>query len=532
MSRTSWFSQLAKKGKKQVIDPASKGKGSSNSNSNKVESEEDPASASTSSSSIASTTSPSPVEQRVEPILPSTTAAESNANSEADNDTEVRTDIDINTNVDIDTSATTSPALATSPVSDTNTTSQTSCQLLTAAHEKPKYFSGQYEYEVSPTSSPIVNNCPESDSDSDSDHQQTIQEKDGKPQSVSNTLIASSTASNINIVIMERMVPVTKTVFLIRHAQSDENRRLASLTTTLKSITKLKLPKKTDVLASVELLNVPAQLDSDVSPEGKAQIDALGRQIEKDNFIQKMGIQLVAHSPLKRARQTSEGMLQCVTKSLSATVEEDSSALGKKHEAVERVVELPVLNERTPAEWLPVNHDAFTKRITEFEKWLGEQPEDVIAIVGHSQYFKSMLGLPKKFKNVDVWSLQFDWTVQKSHADVKMEINTKEREERGKKLKKKIDNALNAGSGHGSDNGDGGADSDHDSSNHGESNANANTNEDSEVFETANEIYEIDNVRVDDLELPRGWRDLKRHYTFDPSMLDQEWLVHSPTICH
>ena len=31
-------------------------------------------------------------------------------------------------------------------------------------------------------------------------------------------------------------------------------------------------------------------------------------------------------------------------------------------------------------------------------------------------------------------------------------------------------------------------------------------------------LYKIDGVRVDDLELPRGWRDLKRHYTYDPSM--------------
>ena len=38
------------------------------------------------------------------------------------------------------------------------------------------------------------------------------------------------------------------------------------------------------------------------------------------------------------------------------------------------------------------------------------------------------------------------------------------------------------------------------------------------LFNTANEFYEIDGVRVDDLELPRGWRDLKRHYMYDPSM--------------
>ena len=41
------------------------------------------------------------------------------------------------------------------------------------------------------------------------------------------------------------------------------------------------------------------------------------------------------------------------------------------------------------------------------------------------------------------------------------------------------------------------------------------------VFETANELYEIDGVRVDDLELPRGWRDLKCHYTYDSSMPSQ-----------
>lgn len=379
---------------------------------------------------------------------------------------------------------------------------------------KPKYFSGQYEYEVSPSNSPI--NIP----------------KDEVPITASAEIIAeveSDSNTNNSTVIMERMVPVTKTVFLIRHAQSDENRRLASLTNTFKGLARFKLPQKSDVVASCELLNVPAQIDSDVSPEGKAQIDALGKQIEKDNFVQKMGIQLVAHSPLKRARQTSHGMLKCVTPSSKpgVTLEEDYSAHGEKAASVGRVVELPVLSERTPLEWLPVNHDAFTKRISEFETWLGDQPEDVIAIVGHSQYFKSMLGLPKKFKNVDVWSLQFDSSVKKTHDDVKEEINTKERIERSKKLKKKLDGVLNAGSGHGSedvssdcgstDGNDEAIDGDEDRAASVEKTGTRN-NHDSEVFETANEIYEIDGVRVDDLDLPRGWRDLKRHYTYDPSM--------------
>ena len=56
---------------------------------------------------------------------------------------------------------------------------------------------------------------------------------------------------------------------------------------------------------------------------------------------------------------------------------------------------MPIFKERTPVEWLPLNHDAFAERITDFEQWLGEQLEDVNAIVGHGQSFKSMLGLPQ-----------------------------------------------------------------------------------------------------------------------------------------
>ena len=150
---------------------------------------------------------------------------------------------------------------------------------------KPQFFSGgQYEYEVSPTASPT-----------NSEHILTEGELEGE------------------LVITETAVPVTKTVYLIRHAESDENRGLSALSKSVKGLTRLRLPKKDDVIASMELINIPAQIDSDVSPKGKQQIDALGRQIANDDFVRKMGIELVAHSPLKRARQTSEGMLGCVT---------------------------------------------------------------------------------------------------------------------------------------------------------------------------------------------------------------------------
>jgi len=244
------------------------------------------------------------------------------------------------------------------------------------------------------------------------------------------------------VVIPETTTPVNKTVFLIRHAESDENRRLGSLGRIFQGCTSLTRPNKSDFVASIELLNVQAQIDSDVSEVGRRQINQLGARLEEENFVEEKGVQLVAHSPLKRARQTSEGMLRCVTSRPDVTTDEDSTAAGAKANSVSRVVELEILKERTPIEWLPTNYDAFTKRIASFEKWLGEQPEDVIAIVGHSQYFKSMLGLDFKFGNCDVWELQFDGSVPTSHESVRIDEYTGETVEPKQKLTEALKNSL------------------------------------------------------------------------------------------
>ena len=127
-----------------------------------------------------------------------------------------------------------------------------------------------------------------------------------------------------------------------------------------------------------------------------------------DNFVEQKQIQLVAHSPLIRARQTSEGMLGCVTQKPEVQGSDPSWPGKYEHPSiVKRIVELPSLMERTIFEWVPIQHDAFMNRIQEFETWLDEQTEERIAIVGHSQYFKSMLGLSYKFGNCDVWELKY-----------------------------------------------------------------------------------------------------------------------------
>jgi len=74
------------------------------------------------------------------------------------------------------------------------------------------------------------------------------------------------------VAIPEMTTPALKTIYLIRHAESDENRRLGSLGRIVQGCTSLTRPNKSDLVASMELLNVQAQIDSDVSEVGRRQV--------------------------------------------------------------------------------------------------------------------------------------------------------------------------------------------------------------------------------------------------------------------
>lgn len=191
-----------------------------------------------------------------------------------------------------------------------------------------------------------------------------------------------------------------KTVYLIRHAESEENRRLASFSRAMNRLGRFSLPKKEDVFMASGLINIPAQVDSNVSKVGEQQIEHVAAKLRQDQFLVRKNVTLVAHSPLKRARQTSEGML--------------GTAASDPKEPTVTTVETSLLTEKTPAEWLPYNSQSLADRIAAFEYWLGEQPHDAIAIVGHSQFFKAMLGLSFKFGNCEVWQLSFDPVVSAS----------------------------------------------------------------------------------------------------------------------
>ena len=238
-----------------------------------------------------------------------------------------------------------------------------------------------------------------------------------------------------------------KTVFLIRHAESDENRRQALLKRSFHTIASLSLPDEDDLTASVELLDLEGQIDSGVSASGRRQIEQVGRKLREDDFLIKMGVNLVVHSPRRRARETSLGLLGSAAPVVDTHIFNSRDETPTKHHIDNtidsrsnglRVVELPALAERTPLEWLPgpLNHDAFTSRIAAFEQWLSDQNESVIAVVGHSLYFKSMLGLDFKFGNCDVWRVTFDTSVKVDRREVKRYVLRSDRLQKAAGIKK------------------------------------------------------------------------------------------------
>ena len=206
-----------------------------------------------------------------------------------------------------------------------------------------------------------------------------------------------------------------KTVYLIRHAESEENRRLASLGTVLSNVSRFQVPRSTDVWASLHLLNVSAQVDSSVSVVGKAQIDNVAQKLQAADFLKTHKVTTVLHSPLQRAQETCQGLLQCLADADAATDDDDvtkpSTSL-QNDNGIVRIKSLDILKEKTPAEWLPGNAKSLRRRLNAFEDDLAALPEveSVICVVGHSQYFKNLLNLSYKFRNCDVYKVEFDAT--------------------------------------------------------------------------------------------------------------------------
>jgi broad specificity phosphatase PhoE len=125
--------------------------------------------------------------------------------------------------------------------------------------------------------------------------------------------------------------------------------------------------------------------DSPLSAEGQKQIESVSESIQADDFLGKYAPELHVHSPLQRARVTHAGLFPDCPK-----------------------VELECLREISASEYLfSPTKSRLRGRIGDFERWLSERDENKIVVVGHSQYFRYMLGTDTMLENCSIIQCTF-----------------------------------------------------------------------------------------------------------------------------
>ena len=175
-----------------------------------------------------------------------------------------------------------------------------------------------------------------------------------------------------------------KTLVLVRHAQSNENVKVNKMFEGLTRLRNFKAPTFEHIRSTFSLSSLT--IDSLVSPLGKRQILDMHMILRDETFWARQNFDLVVCSPLTRAKETCEGIFPKEPEGLKMLIRDD-------------------LEEATPYEHL--FNATLLARIERFKHWLASCDEERILIVGHSQYFKKMLGLTSLMRNCDVWQCDF-----------------------------------------------------------------------------------------------------------------------------
>lgn len=126
-------------------------------------------------------------------------------------------------------------------------------------------------------------------------------------------------------------------------------------------------------------------IDSQLTTLGKRQAADMNMILESKAFWER-NIDCIVHSPLIRATETCLAIVP-------------GNLLGK-------VTSLDILSEITPYEQL--SKATIRRRVTAFEDWLARLPAGTshVVVVGHCQYFNSLLGMKTLMRNCDVWRSQ------------------------------------------------------------------------------------------------------------------------------
>ena len=150
----------------------------------------------------------------------------------------------------------------------------------------------------------------------------------------------------------------------VRHAESTENVKIGEVKSGWDRMSSLQgLPTSTEMWSGLRMLEMDT--DSALSDLGKRQLLDQRSRMSEESFLHRAGVELVVHSPLRRARETSSTIfadLFACDPPVAAVVHDD-------------------LRECRPFEH--VYTAPFQARIDRFTEWLASRDETTIALVGH-----------------------------------------------------------------------------------------------------------------------------------------------------
>ena len=177
-----------------------------------------------------------------------------------------------------------------------------------------------------------------------------------------------------------------KSIVFIRHAQSEENVKAIRFFEGMSRLRNFQAPSMQQISGTLSLASLT--IDAALSQLGKRQILDMHMILKGKGFWTQQNFDLIVCSPLIRAKETCEGLLPLERDGVNTMIIED-------------------LQEATPYEH--VFSATLLKRIIRFKHWLANREEKRILVVGHSQYFKKLLGQSSLMRNCDVWQCDFDF---------------------------------------------------------------------------------------------------------------------------
>ena len=195
-------------------------------------------------------------------------------------------------------------------------------------------------------------------------------------------------------------------MYLVRHAESLENSMIADFKMLAGIWPTPEGQPRPSIWNLTGLLNVPALVDCPLSDTGVKQ--ATNLEVFCKNYNGGAGFIptvcpagepcLVVHSPLRRARQTCHSATGLAVANYQEKEYDYTSGGFPSSDANVSVIEQPLLLEKTPVEWLPGMGGRLAERIENFKAWVEGRQEERIVVVGHSQWFRKMLGMEKKVR--------------------------------------------------------------------------------------------------------------------------------------